>query len=124
MAHFSEGYLDRVKEVYKRGLRHRQLLHELDGMVSPLGDTNTTPAHLGGLTALGAEVVKECRSWLDLACASHESVGGHAAANCVPHQSRQPNRREGWWKSMKPRLISKDYGKVVADAGGVVGRVD
>jgi membrane dipeptidase len=42
-SHFIEGHLDRVEEVYKRGLRHLQLLHVQDDMVSPLGDTNTTP---------------------------------------------------------------------------------
>ena len=78
-AHFIEGHLDRVEEVYKRGLRHLQLLHERDDMVSPLGDTNTAPAHLGGLTAFGAEVVKECNRLgilVDLAHASHETVLG------------------------------------------------
>jgi membrane dipeptidase len=45
-AHFIEGPLDRVEEVYKRGLRDLQLLHERDDMVSPLGDTNTAPLTL------------------------------------------------------------------------------
>jgi len=52
---FIEGHLDRVEEAYKRGLRDLQLLHERDDMVSPLGDTNTAVAHLGGMTAFGAE---------------------------------------------------------------------
>jgi membrane dipeptidase len=42
-AHFIEGRLERVEEVYKRGLRHLQLLHDRDDMVTPLGDTNTGP---------------------------------------------------------------------------------
>ena len=57
-SHFIEGTLDRMAEVYKCGVRHLQLLHERDDMVSPLGDTNTGTADLGGLTAFGAEVVK------------------------------------------------------------------
>jgi membrane dipeptidase len=56
---FIEGSLDRLEEVYKRGLRHLRLLHEKDDIVSPLGDTNTGNPHLGGLTAFGADVVKE-----------------------------------------------------------------
>ncbi|MGA2599728.1 MAG: hypothetical protein ABSH09_22370 [Bryobacteraceae bacterium] len=47
-------------EVYQRGLRHLQLLHMRDDLVAPLGDLNTDSPHLGGLTAFGADVVKEC----------------------------------------------------------------
>ena len=92
-AQFIEGHLDRVEEVYKRGVRHLQLLHERDDMVSPLGDTNTAAAHLGGLTAFGAKVVKECNRLgivVDLAHASHETVLGALKVatqplHCVPH---------------------------------------
>ncbi len=34
-SHFIEGRLERIEEVYKRGLRHLQLLHEQDDMVFP-----------------------------------------------------------------------------------------
>jgi membrane dipeptidase len=90
---FIEGRLDRVEEVYKRGVRHLQLLHEHDDKVAPLGDVITASAHLGGLTVFGAKVVKECNRLgilVDLAHASPETVlgalmGGHAAAYRVPH---------------------------------------
>jgi membrane dipeptidase len=58
-AQFIEGHLDRVEEVYQRGVRNLQLLHQQDDMVSPLGDVIMSPAHLDGLIAFGAEVVKE-----------------------------------------------------------------
>jgi membrane dipeptidase len=101
-AHFIEGHPDRVEEVYKRGVRDLQLLHERDDMVSPLGDTNTASAHLGGLTAFGAEVVKECDRLgivVDLAHASHQTVLGVLDVATQPlvvsHTSpRQPHRRE------------------------------
>jgi membrane dipeptidase len=101
-AQFIEGRLDRVEEVYKRGVRHLQLLHERDDLVSPLGGTNTAPAHLGGLTAFGAEVVKECNQLgivVDLAHASHQTVLGVLDVATQPlvvsHTSpRQPHRRE------------------------------
>jgi membrane dipeptidase len=129
-AMFIEGNLDRVQEVYKRGLRHLQLLHEHDDVVSPLGDVNTVAAHLGGLTPFGAEVVKECNRLgivVDLAHASHETVLGALKVTTQPfivsHTSL--NSRTGGdprtVKMMQPRLISKDHAKVVADAGGVVG---
>ena len=129
-AHFIEGHLDRVEEAYKRGVRHLQLLHERDDMVSPLGDTNTTPAHLGGLTAFGAEVVKECNRLgivVDLAHASHETVLGAlkvATQPVIVSHTSLDSRTGGNPKMaemMKPRLISKEHAKVVADAGGVIG---
>ncbi len=129
-AHFIEGHLDRVEEAYKRGVRDLQLFHERDDMVSPLGDTNTTPAHLGGLTAFGAQVVKECNRLgilVDLAHASHETVLAALKVTTQPvivsHTSLD-SRTGGNPKlaeMMRPRLISKEHAKVVADAGGVIG---
>jgi membrane dipeptidase len=129
-AHFIEGHLDRVDEVYKRGLRHLQLLHDRDDMMTPLGDTNTEQAHLGGLTPFGAEVVKECNRLgivVDMAHASPETVLGALRVASQPFIVSHTNL-ETWTGSnprmaemMKPRLISKDHAKVVADAGGVVG---
>ena len=129
-AMFIEGRLDRVEEVYKRGLRHLQLLHERDDMVSPLGDVNTVPAHLGGLTALGAEVVKECNRLgmvVDLAHGSHETVLGAlkvATQPVIVSHTSLDSRTGGnprMAEMMKPRLISTEHAKVVADAGGVIG---
>jgi membrane dipeptidase len=129
-AMFIEGRLDRVEEVYKRGLRQLQLLHEHDDMVSPLGGVNTAPGHLGGLTAFGAEVIKECNRLgivVDLAHASHETVLGALKVATQPvlvsHTSLD-SRTGGdprMMQMMRPRLISKEHAKVVADAGGVIG---
>jgi membrane dipeptidase len=127
---FIEGRLERVEEVYKRGLRDLQLLHEKDDMVAPLGDTNTGTPHLGGLTAFGAEVVKECNRLgilVDLAHASNETVLGALKVATQPfivsHTSldSRPGSNPKVAAMMKPRLISKEHAKVVADAGGVVG---
>jgi membrane dipeptidase len=129
-AQFIEGQLDRVEEVYMRGVRSLQLLHQQDDKVSPLGDVITAPAHLSGLTAFGVKVVKECNRLgilVDLAHASAETV--LAALNVASHplivshtglDSRtgaDPRIAE----IMKPHLISKEHAKVVADAGGVIG---
>ncbi len=129
-AHFIEGQLDRLEEVYERGLRHLQLLHDRDDMVSPLGDTNIGRAHLGGLTAFGAEVVKECNRLgvvVDMAHASHETVMAALKVTTQPLIVSRTNL-DSWTGSnlrmaemMKPRLISKEHAKVVADASGVVG---
>jgi membrane dipeptidase len=127
---FIEGHLERVEEVYKRGVRDLQLLHERDDMVSPLGDVITSPAHLGGLTAFGAKVVKECNRLgivVDLAHATPETVLGALKVATQPilvshtgldsRTGSNPRMAE----IMKPHLISKEHAKVVADAGGVIG---
>jgi membrane dipeptidase len=70
--HFLQGHLERVEEAYKRGLRHLGLLHDSDAPV-PLGDVYTNPPRLGGLTAFGADVIKEANRLgmlIDLAHAS------------------------------------------------------
>ena len=129
-AHFIEGDLSRVEEVYERGLRHLQLLHEKDDQVSPLGDTNTGVAHLGGLTAFGAEVVKECNRLgmvIDLAHARHETVLATLKLTTQPVIISHTNL-DTWAgansplaQRMRPRLLSKEHAQVVADAGGVIG---
>ena len=127
---FIEGHLDRVEEVYKRGLRDLQLLHQQDDLVSPLGDTNAAPAHFGGLTAFGAEVVKECNRLgivVDLAHASHQTVLGALKVATQPfivsHTSLggRTYKDAAMAERMKLLLISKEHAKVVADVGGVIG---
>ena len=128
-AHFLEGHLERVEEVYKRGLRHLQLLHDKGDKVKPLGDIYTEPPTLGGLTAFGADVIKECNRLgivVDLAHASHETVLGALKVSTQPvivsHTSLDTRAgKNRMAKMMAPRLISKDHARVVADAGGVIG---
>ncbi len=129
-AHFLEGHIERVEEVYKRGLRHLQLLHDKGDKVKPLGDIYTEPATLGGLTAFGADVVKECNRLgivVDLAHASHETVLGALKVSTQPmivsHTSldTRTGNNPRMAKMMAPRLISKDHARVIANAGGVIG---
>lgn len=129
-SHFIEGDLSRIEEVYKRGLRHLQLLHDMDDAVKPLGDINTAQAHLGGLTEFGAEVIKECNRLgivIDLAHASHETVAPALKVSSQPviiSHTCLIDRAEltpNMGRFMKPRLISKENAKVVADAGGIIG---
>jgi membrane dipeptidase len=129
-AHFLEGHLERVEEVYKRGLRHLQLLHDKGDKVEPLGDIYTEPPRLGGLTPFGAAVVKECNRLgivVDLAHASHETVLGALKVSTQPvivsHTSfdQRTGKNPRMAKMMAPRLISKDHARVVANAGGVIG---
>lgn len=127
--HFLEGKLERVEAAYKRGLRLLDLFHDSDASV-PLGDLYTAPAHLGGLTEFGAYVIRECNRLGIVVDLNHASADTVIAALKV---STQPvlfshtgldtrlgsNERMG--QMMKPRLLSKEHAKFIADAGGVVG---
>lgn len=97
---------------------------------SPLGDVITRPAHLGGLTAFGAEVIKECNRLgvlVDLAHANAETVQGALKIAQRPlilsHTGldTQLGTNPRFAQMMKPHLISKERARVVADAGSVVG---
>lgn len=127
--HFLEGKLERVEVAYNRGLRLLCLLHDSDASV-PLGDIYTAPAHLGGLTAFGADVIKECNRLGIVVDLTHASAGTVAAALKVSTQpvlfshtglDTRLGSSERMGQMMRPRLISKEHARTIADAGGVVG---
>jgi microsomal dipeptidase-like Zn-dependent dipeptidase len=127
--HFLEGHLDRLEVAYKRGLRVLGLLHDSDASV-PLGDIYTAPARLGGLTEFGANVIKECNRLgilVDLTHASAETVAVALKVSAKPMvfshtglDSRLGNNAS-MGQMMRPRLISKEHAKAMADAGCVIG---
>jgi microsomal dipeptidase-like Zn-dependent dipeptidase len=127
--HFLEGQLERLGEAYDRGLRHLTLLHDSDASV-PLGDVFTNPARWGGLTIFGAAVIRECNRLgilVDLGHASADTVT--AALKVAAHPvlishtglDTRLGQNQHMARMMKPRLISKEQAKIVADAGGVIG---
>jgi membrane dipeptidase len=127
--HFLEGKLERLEVAYKRGLRHLGLLHDHDASV-PLGDVFTNPAQFGGLTTFGADVIRECNKLgilVDLSHANNETVNAALKVATKPvlvsHTGldTQLGQNPFMAKMMKPRLISKEQAKIVADAGGVIG---
>lgn len=128
-AHFLEGRLERVEEAYVRGLRHFGLLHDSDASV-PLGDVYTNPPRFGGLTAFGASVIKECNRLgmlIDLAHANMQTTEAALKVTTRPiiishtgldtRLGSDPRIAQ----MMRPRLISKEQAKMVANAGGVIG---
>ncbi|MBS1597072.1 MAG: membrane dipeptidase [Bacteroidetes bacterium] len=128
-SHFLEGKLDRLEVAYHRGLRHLGLLHDSDASV-PLGDVYTNPAQFGGLTAFGTDVIKECNKLgilVDLAHASNQTIDAALKITNAPvlisHTGldTQLGHNSSMAKMMRPRLISKEQAKIVADAGGVIG---
>lgn len=129
-AQFIEGRLERIEEAYKRGLRHLQIVHEQDDTVSPLGDVYTAAAaHLGGLTAFGAQVVKECNRLgivVDLAHGTYETVTGALKVTTQPliishtGMSSEAGKRNTSADKQR-RLITKEHAREVAAAGGIIG---
>ncbi|NCD71649.1 dipeptidase [Mucilaginibacter agri] len=127
--HFLEGHLDRVGVAYSRGLRHLGLLHDSDASV-PLGDVYTNAPQWGGLTKFGAEVINECNRLgilVDLAHANMETVTAAIKVATKPvmisHTGLDTRLGNNAFmaKMMRPRLISKEQAKIVADAGGMIG---
>jgi len=82
------------------------------------------------LTAFGKDVIKECERLgilVDLAHADLETVKGALKVATKPviisHTGldTQLGNNEFMARMMRPRLISKEQAKIVADAGGVIG---
>jgi membrane dipeptidase len=128
-AHFLQGHLEHVEEAYNRGLRHFGLLHDSDATV-PLGDVYTNPPRFGGLTSFGASVIKECNRLgmiVDLAHASMQTTQAALKTTNRPviisHTGldTQLGSDPRMAQMMRPRLISKEQAKIVADAGGAIG---
>lgn len=127
--HFLEGKIERLKPAYDRGLRVLGLLHDNDAAV-PLGDIYTKEPVFGGLSAFGEEVVKECNKLgilIDLTHCSNKAIDDALKISTKPvvitHTSLDSRlgKNEKMAQMMKPRLISKEQAKIVANAGGVIG---
>ncbi len=127
--HFLQGHVERVEEAYGRGLRQLGLLHDSDASV-PLGDVYTNPPRYGGLTAFGAAVIKECNRLgivIDLAHANMQTTEAALKVTTRPviisHTGldTQLGNNPSMAQMMRPRLISKEQAKIVANAGGLVG---
>jgi microsomal dipeptidase-like Zn-dependent dipeptidase len=124
-----EGHIDRVEVAYNRGLRHLGLLHDSDAS-TPLGDVYTNPPKWGGLTAFGAEVVKECNRLgivIDLTHCDTKTVAAALKLSTKPVMfshtglDTQLGTNPNMASMMKPRLISKAEAKTLADAGAIIG---
>ncbi|RVT77567.1 peptidase M19 [Flavobacterium sufflavum] len=127
--HFLEGHLERLELAYHRGLRHLGLLHDNQSSV-PIGDIYTNPPQFGGLTEFGKQIITEANKLgilLDLTHASNDAINDSLAISTKPilisHTGldSQLGKNERMAKMMKPRLISKEQAKIVANAGGVIG---
>ena len=118
-----------MEEAYNRGLRQFGLLHDSDAS-EPLGDVYTNPPRYGGLTPFGASVIKECNRLGILIDLAHANVQTTEAALKVTTRpviishtglDTQLGNNPSMAQMMRPRLISKEQARMVANAGGLVG---
>jgi membrane dipeptidase len=118
--HFMDGRLERVKEVYDRGVRHLQIVHY---MPSELGDQQTEDPKWGGLSPLGADVIRECNRLgivVDVAHATQALVEQAAAVSATPFVLSHTSLARGPL-SAHTRLISAAHARLMAQVGGVIG---
>jgi membrane dipeptidase len=96
----------------------------------PLGDVYTNPPRYGGLTPFGTAVIKECDRLgilIDLAHANLQTtqmalkVTGRPVIVSHTGLDTQLGTNPRMAEMMRPRLISKEQAKMVADAGGAIG---
>jgi membrane dipeptidase len=118
--HFMEGRLERVGEVYRRGIRQLQIVHY---MPSELGDQQTEDAKWGGLSPLGADVIRECNRLgivVDVAHGSFKLVEQAVRVSAVPFILSHTSLTLAPLQSYS-RLISAEHARLMAQAGGVIG---
>ena len=127
--HFLEGKIERLEIAFNRGLRLLGLLHDNQFSV-PLGDIYTDPPKFGGLTEFGKTVIQECNRLgilVDLTHCSNDAIHDALEVSTRPvlvsHTGLDSRlgKDEKMANMMKPRLISKEQAKIVADAGGIIG---
>ena len=123
-ANFIETDIRRVKTAYDAGLRSLQLVHYTR---NSLGDIQTEPSQLRGLTPLGKQIVAECNRLgilIDLAHNTEDAIADAVSLSKVPviwsHGSvtRQPASSGAVWRR---RQLSLETAKEIARKGGVVG---
>ena len=117
---FLEGKLERMSEVYRRGVRHLQLVHYFR---SDMGDNQTEPADQGGLTAFGRDAIAECNRLgivIDVAHGTMEMVAAAVRASKTPlilsHTAVAKTQPAEF-----SRRVSPEHARLVASSGGVVG---
>ena len=117
-ADFLEGRLEGVEEAYDNVARSITLVHY---RVNELGDIQTEEPVHDGLTAFGADVVREMNRLgmvIDLAHATWDVTGDVLALSTAPvvishsHLATETNSH--------PRLLGREHAQAVTRAGGVV----
>ena len=124
-ANFLEGDLTRLDWAHAVGVRHLQLVHYIQ---SPIGDHQTAEPSHGGLTALGSNIVAQCKRLgivVDLAHGTASLVDAALDASNAPmvwsHSWISPAGgapSEAGWMA---RSLALPTAKKIAHQGGAVG---
>ena len=119
-ADFLEGRPDRVDEAYEKWqLRHLQLTHY---RVNELGDIQTEAPEHGGLTDIGAEVIRRCNTRglvVDVAHGTYDLVKRAASVTTKPLVLSHTSLSSA--PGPRSRTISPDHALAIAATGGVIG---
>jgi membrane dipeptidase len=117
---FLEGRPERLDDAWSRwALRHLQLTHY---RVNELGDIQTEPAVHGGLTRIGADVIRRCNRLgvvVDVAHGTLDLVRQAAAVTDKPLVLSHTSLTAA--PGPRSRLISPDHARMIAGTGGVIG---
>jgi membrane dipeptidase len=124
-ANFLEGKPERVAQAHSWGIRHMQMVHFIQ---SPLGDHQTAAPKHGGITALGREVVAECKRHgivVDLAHSTPDFVDGAQEASdaAMVWSHSWISAQGGHWQDPTyiARSLSLATARKIAARGGAVG---
>jgi membrane dipeptidase len=114
-----EGRLERLEDLYQRGVRSLQLVHYAQNI---LGDLQTQPPVYNGLSPFGRDVVRRMNRLgmvVDVAHAASATVKATVEVSSAPiilsHSHLQSQ------SSPHPRLITIEHARLIASTGGVIG---
>lgn len=117
--HGLEGRLDRLNDLYGRGVRSLQLTHYAQ---NDLGDLQTLPPLYHGLSPFGRNVVRRMNRQgmlVDVAHASFETVKDTVGVTTAPIMLSHTHLQSA--TSPHPRLISAEHARLISSTGGLIG---
>jgi membrane dipeptidase len=117
--HGLEGKLDRLDDLYARGVRSLQLVHYAQ---NTLGDVQTLPPVYNGLSAFGRDVVRRQNRLgmlVDVAHASFATVKDTVDTTTAPIMLSHSHLQSD--TSPHPRLITVEHARLVSSTGGLIG---
>lgn len=117
--HGLEERLDRLDDLYARGVRSLQLVHYAQ---NTLGDVQTLPAVYNGLSAFGRDVVRRMNRLgmvVDVAHASFPMVKAAVDSTTAPILLSHSHLQSV--TSPHPRLITVEHARLLSSTGGLIG---